>query len=128
MAYSFSGYRNNKGEAIVLVCDVGGYFANLPKYLNEINHSPDGFNWGYCGSGPAQLAYALLRFFAEQELFGKEEIKEDENLVKNIARTYYQDFKVDVVSTLPDKWVLKGKDIEKWLVAKIMERDNELIS
>ena len=24
------------------------------------NHSPDGFNWGYSGSGPAQLALALL--------------------------------------------------------------------
>ena len=24
------------------------------------NHSPDGFNWGYCGSGPAQLALAIV--------------------------------------------------------------------
>lgn len=24
------------------------------------NHSPDGFNWGYSGSGPAQLALAIL--------------------------------------------------------------------
>ena len=24
------------------------------------NHSPDGFNWGYEGSGPAQLALAVL--------------------------------------------------------------------
>jgi hypothetical protein len=24
-----------------------------------MNHSPDGFNWGYCGSGPAQLALAI---------------------------------------------------------------------
>jgi len=24
------------------------------------NHSPDGFNWGYGGSGPAQLALALV--------------------------------------------------------------------
>lgn len=26
------------------------------------NHSPDGFNWGYGGSGPAQLALAILLF------------------------------------------------------------------
>ena len=26
----------------------------------ERNHSPDGFNWGYGGSGPAQLALAVL--------------------------------------------------------------------
>jgi hypothetical protein len=24
------------------------------------NHSPDGFNWGYSGSGPTQLALAIL--------------------------------------------------------------------
>lgn len=24
------------------------------------NHSPNGFNWGYCGSGPAQLALAIV--------------------------------------------------------------------
>jgi len=24
------------------------------------NHSPDGFNWGYGGSGPAQLALAIV--------------------------------------------------------------------
>lgn len=24
------------------------------------NHSPDGFSWGYAGSGPAQLALAIL--------------------------------------------------------------------
>lgn len=24
------------------------------------NHSPDGFTWGYSGSGPAQLALAIL--------------------------------------------------------------------
>lgn len=25
-----------------------------------MNHSPDGFNWGYEGSGPAQLALAIM--------------------------------------------------------------------
>lgn len=25
-----------------------------------MNHSPDGFAWGYAGSGPAQLALAVL--------------------------------------------------------------------
>lgn len=32
-----------------------------PKASQRIkNHSPDGFNWGYAGSGPAQLALALI--------------------------------------------------------------------
>lgn len=32
-----------------------------------INHSPDGFNWGYGGSGPAQLSLAIAL-----KLWGKE--------------------------------------------------------
>ncbi len=31
-----------------------------PKKSQKVrNHSPDGFNWGYGGSGPAQLALAV---------------------------------------------------------------------
>lgn len=29
------------------------------RSLAVCNHSPDGFNWGYGGSGPAQLALAI---------------------------------------------------------------------
>lgn len=32
----------------------------LPPRLDLANHSPTGFAWGYGGSGPAQLALAIL--------------------------------------------------------------------
>jgi len=32
----------------------------LRNRLDLRNHSPDGFSWGYGGSGPAQLALSLL--------------------------------------------------------------------
>ena len=35
-------------------------FENLNPRLDLWNHSPDGFEFGYSGSGPAQLALALL--------------------------------------------------------------------
>jgi len=53
----------------------------------ERNHSPDGFSWGYGGSGCAQLALAVLL-----------EIYKD-NKQKAIAE--YQAFKWDVISKLP---------------------------
>lgn len=31
------------------------------------NHSPDGFSWGYGGSGPAQLALAILLHVTDDE-------------------------------------------------------------
>lgn len=49
------------------------------------NHSPDGFNWGYGGSGPAQLALAiLLKYMSPEE-----------------AIIHYQDFKWNWVAKLP---------------------------
>jgi hypothetical protein len=39
---------------------VEGDELELAPSLRLWNHSPTGFNWGYGGSGPAQLALALL--------------------------------------------------------------------
>jgi len=50
------------------------------------NHSPDGFNWGYGGSGPAQLALAICMV-----LYGE--------TGKVPAR--YQEFKFKYIATLP---------------------------
>lgn len=56
------------------------------------NHSPDGFNWGYGGSGPAQLALAIclelwpLTF--KERKFGPLPFD-------------YQDFKFKYIATLP---------------------------
>lgn len=52
-----------------------------------INHSPDGFAWGYGGSGPAQLALAVLLKIMEKE--------------KAVQR--YQKFKSDVIAQLPQE-------------------------
>lgn len=32
----------------------------LPEYYGLCKHSPDGFSWGYNGSGPSQLAFAII--------------------------------------------------------------------
>src|SRR3990167_4937806 len=62
----------------------GSYLDPAPSQ-KVYNHSPDGFMWGYGGSGPAQLALALLLNFAD----------------KNFALKYYQEVKEDVVAKLP---------------------------
>ena len=48
---------------------------SLEKSLKIADHSPDGFQWGYSGSGPAQLAAAILY-----------EITDDVELLTNILR------------------------------------------
>lgn len=65
-----------------------------------VNHSPDGFNWGYGGSGPSQLALALLLHFHGREL----------------AEQHYQDFKWDVIAKLPKAdWEMYSEQIAAWL-------------
>jgi hypothetical protein len=53
-------------------------------YKHGINHSPDGFAWGYNGSGPAQLGFAILC-----EEFGP-----------TIAKAHYMKFKASVLARL----------------------------
>jgi hypothetical protein len=73
----------------------------LPARSQKLyNHSPDGFNWGYGGSGPAQLALALLLKFTTMEK----------------AMRLHQQFKWDVIATLPQgNFALQASVIELWL-------------
>lgn len=60
------------------------------------NHSPDGFNWGYGGSGPAQLALAILL-----------EVYQDPQL----ALPRYQKFKWEFIAGLPETDFEKDFDL-----------------
>lgn len=45
-------------------------FQLYPKHSQDVyNHSPDGFNWGYHGSGCAQAALGILLHFTNNILF-----------------------------------------------------------
>ena len=46
-------------QVVVIEDGMSAYLSPEPSQ-EIINHSPDGFNWGYGGSGPAQLALGLL--------------------------------------------------------------------
>lgn len=64
------------------------------------NHSPDGFMWGYGGSGPAQLALAILLEFTNQKT----------------AQALYQQFKWDVIARLPRAdFTLPVKTVIDWV-------------
>src|SRR6516165_8748734 len=54
----YSGTRFASGAVVTV--ERPGHFAPLSARRDLINHSPSGFEWGYGGSGPAQLALAIL--------------------------------------------------------------------
>lgn len=64
------------------------------------NHSPDGFNFGYGGSGPAQLALALLL-----DVTGNPEL----------AQSCYQDFKFHYVASWGEAWSITSREILEWI-------------
>lgn len=57
----YRGFRN-AGDVAVFAVDSQNNGTELDPgpSLKVFNHSPDGFEWGYGGSGPAQLALAIL--------------------------------------------------------------------
>lgn len=54
----FRGERTEVGATKVVV-GAGGQERPLDLRLDLRSHSPTGFEWGYAGSGPSQLALAI---------------------------------------------------------------------
>lgn len=69
-----------------VVVTVDGQRLDPARSQRVWNHSPDGFAWGYGGSGPAQLALAILLAAG----IGRER-----------AARAYQAFKFAVIAPLP---------------------------
>ena len=92
----YKGYRNRNGKCVVTVDG-----RPLPVRLDLVNHSPTGFEWGYGGSGPAQLALAILAHHTRDN---------------SIAIEFHQAFKDDVISKFRhDNWELLSSFVESWL-------------
>jgi hypothetical protein len=78
-----------------------------------VRHSPTGMEWGFGGSGPADLALSILT----DVLGGRVEL----------ADLYYQEFKMDFVAGWGDEWVLYYEQIDQWLALKTGSGIAELI-
>ena len=71
-----------------------------------VNHIHDGFSWGYGGSGPAQLALAILLHATGEP---------------DVALEYYQAFKWAYVGVWPfGKACQQEIDIPAWLAGQIV--------
>lgn len=98
----YTGRIINNGEIkdIDRVVSHDGKELDLNASLKVVNHSPTGFCWGYAGSGPAQLALAILL--------------EHFNGDKGRALAIYQEFKDAVIARLPmdDDFELTDMQVE----------------
>jgi hypothetical protein len=92
-------YRGFRFEAVVVVM-VGPYRLDPGPSLKVWNHSPTGFEWGYGGSGPAQLALAILL-----DVTGDAELAQD----------HYQRFKAQHVAGWGSSWSITEAEVRAWL-------------
>lgn len=87
---TYAGFHHlDPGHCVIVTHGAGPKQTRLPRQLDArrdlCNHSPDGFAWGYGGSGPAQLALALCADVLDDDLR---------------AQRVYQRFKEQVVACL----------------------------
>ena len=117
--YEYSGkkIKNQIGNIDVNVKEINFNGVWVNSNLRHIErHSPDGFQWGYGGSGPSDLALSILTHFCE---------KKDISL--EIAEKYYQKFKHDFVAIAGDELNIKCEDISKWLIDKDLKLQEILL-
>jgi hypothetical protein len=97
---SYTGKITSAGPNDIYVINDGVKKLLDPELSQNIyNHSPDGFNWGFLGSGPSQAALGILL----------------DCLGQKAAIMYYQQFKFDKVSTWGDSFCISGGEIKEWL-------------
>lgn len=100
----YEGHRRSEsgGQEVTVRHEPDGTVIPLLAIASQrlVNHSPSGLQWGYIGSGPAQLSLALL-----MDATGDE----------RLSLRHYQDFKFMVVANWEDDWSISQDDILDWL-------------
>ena len=100
-----------RGTAATGEVRVGGELLRLGPSLRLRNHSPTGFSWGYYGSGPAQLALALLLHAG---------------MATDDALECYQEFKTHVIAQISvgTDFELPYVEVKEWAKAAEQRLDS----
>ncbi len=119
MTKEYHGYYDVKVHEAVVTVKEDSKTKPLDPRLDLINHSPTGFAWGYAGSGPSQLAFAILADF----FIGANREGMNDRLKHHLEQTaerLHQDFKWEVIAKLnkDTPWTLTEKQIRDWLITK----------
>lgn len=99
----YTGHITSNGN-VIIVEPLG---IALPLRLDLWNHSPDGFNWGYGGSGPAQTALAILAYhLKDRKHFDETRFAKklaDTETPDELAIKLHQMFKSDEIAKFPQE-------------------------
>jgi len=103
MDITYFGTNTGPGPQQVKIKHSNGNITFLKQKL--VWHS-DGFQWGYGGSGPADLALNMLYDYL---------LRTHRKNAKSIAVDLHQSFKSDFIARQGKELSIAGDEIEKWL-------------
>jgi len=98
----YFGVGSGPGPRLIEVLgsrDGAGREARPYPLRHFVRHSPDGFQWGYAGSGPADAARCILIDCVGVDL----------------ADRFYQRFKQDFIAPAGDRLYITEAEIREWL-------------
>lgn len=91
---TYHGYRS--GDKTIVQVELRG---ETKRLMHIVRHSPDGFEWGYGGSGPSDLALSILT-----DVYGFDP-----------PASIYMAFKFEKVARFKDEWRITEYEVREWL-------------
>jgi hypothetical protein len=89
--------------------------SSIPQ--RHVHYAPEGFDWGFGGSGPADLALNVLALFLPLAPEATSVALRDGSSVSEAAWALHQEFKYDLIATLPRAGGdISAKTIRAWLI------------
>ena len=109
----YAGHRTAQGTLVTVTRS--GWSKPLDLGHDLWNNSSTDFSWGYNGSGPAQLALAILTDYFGTKPGGRA-----------IAEALYEPFKFTVIAVLPDCWEMDFEEVGIALCRTLTEEPDRL--
>ncbi len=108
--------KHGKVVAFVAVPQEDGTTSRSPL-PHCVRHSPTGFEIGYCGSGPADLAFSILKHWFLSYQFSNDEAEE-------MTMGCYQAFKRTFIAPEHSRLCVPDNVIEEWWLDFQESREN----
>ena len=109
----YAGHRTAQGTLVTVTRS--GRSKPLDLGHDLWNNSSTDFSWGYNGSGPAQLALAILTDYFGAKPGGRA-----------LAEALYEPFKFTVIAVLPDCWEMDFEEVGIALCRTLTEEPDRL--
>lgn len=112
------GLDTGEFDGNIICCRIGEIGATALTNVKRacIHHSPKGHEWGYGGSGPADLALDILNWFYPLGETEEECVKCYQGYSSRKAWNLHQSFKKDIVAQIPHEGgTVEAEIIRQWL-------------